>query len=100
MWSSSTKLFFQSSDGASRIINNCSSCSSSIEVTSLDLEFTQEPINFIKFDVEGAEYEALLGSKDIINKNKPILDVCVYHKPMDIINLPLLLKELCPYGNL
>src|SRR5215207_2185899 len=32
-----------------------------------------DPIDFIKMDVEGAEYEAIKGAKQTITRNKPIL---------------------------
>lgn len=43
---------------------------------------------FIKFDIEGAENEALIGSTDIIRRRKPKLAICAYHKIDDIYKLP------------
>ena len=43
---------------------------------------------YIKYDVEGAEYEALIGSLETIKKSKPILLVSLYHKSRDIFFLP------------
>lgn len=47
--------------------------------------------SFIKLDIEGAEYQALLGAKETIKKYKPRMAISVYHKPQDIIEIPALL---------
>lgn len=51
---------------------------------------------FIKMDIEGGEYEALLGAKSIISARKPDLAVCVYHAVNHIWDIPILLKKLEP----
>ena len=53
-----------------------------------------DSVDFIKYDVEGLEYEALLGSKRLINDSQPDLLVSMYHKCEDMFKLPLLVKEL------
>ena len=53
-------------------------------------------IDYIKYDVEGAEHEAILGSKDIIRRDSPALLVSVYHRSADLFRLPLLVHELNP----
>ncbi len=51
---------------------------------------------FIKYDVEGAEREAILGSgKTIVNNDTDLL-VSLYHKSADLFDLPLLVHELLP----
>ena len=51
---------------------------------------------FIKMDIEGAERNALIGAKNTIIKNKPVLTVCIYHKPEDFFDIPLLIEETVP----
>lgn len=51
-------------------------------------------INCIKLDVEGAEMLALSGSRQTILKHHPKLIICLYHKPSDIIDIPLFVHEL------
>lgn len=51
-------------------------------------------VDFIKMDIEGAEYDALLGARDVIEKYHPILAICVYHKPGDYFEIPELIKSI------
>lgn len=53
-------------------------------------------VDYIKYDVEGAEAQALLGSKAIIERDAPALLVSVYHRNTDLFRLPLLVHELNP----
>jgi len=49
--------------------------------------------NLIKFDVEGAEYETLLGAEELIRCEKPNLCVSAYHRPEHLFNLGLLIDS-------
>ena len=53
-------------------------------------------LDYIKYDVEGAETEALLGSRTIIERDTPALLVSAYHRSHDLFRLPLLVHELNP----
>ena len=44
--------------------------------------------DYIKYDVEGAEYEALLGSLKTIERSRPALLVSLYHRSRDLYFLP------------
>lgn len=48
---------------------------------------------FIKMDIEGAEYNALLGAEKTIRKNKPTLAICIYHSDEDILRIYELIKS-------
>lgn len=52
-------------------------------------------VDYIKFDVEGAEHAALLGAAETIRTHRPALRVAAYHRSEDLFDLPLLLSELC-----
>lgn len=64
-----------------------------IEVDSID-RLIRRPVTFIKMDIEGSEYHALLGARNTIAMHKPKLAICVYHKPEDIWELPWLIHEM------
>ncbi|MBE6624230.1 MAG: FkbM family methyltransferase [Ruminococcaceae bacterium] len=53
-------------------------------------------VDFIKYDVEGAEHKAIVGSTTLIKKFTPDLLVSMYHKSEDLFDLPLLLHSICP----
>lgn len=53
-------------------------------------------IDYIKMDIEGAEYEVLLGAQNVIKRDKPKLAICVYHSAEDFIRIPLKIKEYVP----
>jgi hypothetical protein len=51
---------------------------------------------FIKMELEGHEIPALHGAEQTIRQYKPKLAVCLYHKPADMWEIPLLLKNYVP----
>ena len=53
-------------------------------------------LDYIKYDVEGAETEALLGSREVIRRDAPALLVSAYHRNTDLFRLPLLVHDLNP----
>lgn len=46
-----------------------------VKVTTLDLEFEDKTVDFIKIDIEGGEWSAILGAEKLIKTKKPILMV-------------------------
>lgn len=63
-----------------------------IETVSLDNDIT-EKIDMIKMDIEGEEYNALLGSQNHIINDKPILLISVYHNNEDLWKIPRLIEK-------
>ncbi len=55
------------------------------------------PFDYIKYDVEGGEADALAGSALTIARCRPRLKVACYHRSEDLFSLPLLLAELAPH---
>lgn len=53
--------------------------SDAIPCSTLDRLFTTEKIDFIKLDIEGYEYKALLGARGILERCKPVI-VCEINK--------------------
>lgn len=58
-----------------------------VKVNTLD-NLILEKIDYLKLDVEGSELSALLGAKNLITKNKPIIAVCVYHDQNHFWQIP------------
>lgn len=67
-----------------------------IRVTALDSNDICRNATFIKMDIEGSEYKALLGAEHIIKENKPKLAICLYHSNEDMLRLIKLVHELNP----
>lgn len=96
LWSRENELKFSSNIGANCSVKELGNIS--ISVTSLDsiLIKTEAQPTFIKYDIEGSEYEALMGARNVIANYKPRLAICVYHKPEDLYEIPKLIKDLNP----
>lgn len=91
LWNKTDILRFDGSKSSgSRIKENGSE---KIEVTSIDETLKGKRATFIKMDIEGAEYKALLGAEQTIKKWHPRLAICVYHKLVDIFEIPSLLLK-------
>lgn len=67
-----------------------------VEIVDLDTFLADIHPTLIKLDIEGCELDALHGARHIIASQAPKLAVCVYHKPADLWQLPILLKEMVP----
>ena len=63
-----------------------------IKIVPLDADI-DEKVAVIKLDIEGTEYDALVGAEKIIKRDKPQLIVCLYHNLEDMFKLPLLIHE-------
>lgn len=55
-----------------------------------------EAVTFVKMDIEGAEYKAILGMQQTIRRNKPVMAVCVYHLRDDFYRLTDLIEQTLP----
>lgn len=64
-----------------------------VEMVSLD-EDIKEEVTFIKSDIEGAEYDAIIGAENLIRKNHPKLAISVYHGNKDLLRLPELIYTI------
>ena len=55
-----------------------------------------EPVSFIKMDIEGAESTALKGAAELICRRRPDLAICTYHAISDLYEVPLYIHSLVP----
>ena len=67
-----------------------------IETVALDDVLAGKRVTFIKMDIEGAEYEALMGAKKLIMENRPRMAISVYHKFEDFVTLADLVLSMHP----
>ena len=101
-WSEEKTLYFQSTGDLGAKIDT--SGDTSISVMPIDQAiFSEEAqrsstqrVTFIKMDVEGAELESLKGARQTILRDKPKLAICIYHKPEDMMEIPVYIKALVP----
>ena len=67
-----------------------------IKANSLDNVLCGKSIDHIKYDVEGAEKQAIEGSVNTIQNFYPSLCVSSYHRSEDIFSLPLQINSIAP----
>lgn len=90
-WNESGELVFDKKAGRSSHQSE-----SGERVRAVALDDVLDEVTFIKMDVEGAEKRALLGAKKLIEKCRPKLYVCAYHRNEDAFELVKTIKEICP----
>lgn len=101
-WSKRDTLCFKASGTAGAKVDH--SGDNSIPVISIDEVVSSERgqmspkdrVTMVKMDVEGAELESLKGAEQTILRDKPKLAISIYHKPEDLVTIPLYIKTLVP----
>lgn len=89
-WSEQTQLSFSSGSGRqARVADN----GKPVQALTLD-SIAGGGCTYVKYDVEGADYEALLGSVRTIRKYSPKICAALYHKPYDYFLLPLMINKI------
>jgi hypothetical protein len=61
--------------------------------TNFDARYADKGVTLINMDIEGAETGVLRGAKKLIRQQKPVLAICAYHKPSDIIDIPRIVLD-------
>lgn len=90
-WDKKEVLYFEKKKGRN---SHLSSKGIPVNFDSVD-NVIDDKVTFIKMDIEGAEYKALCGARKTIDRYKPKLYICAYHRNEDAFALPVLIKELC-----
>lgn len=94
-WDEDTTLVFDAS--GNRNANTFSlNTKKTVDVEAKKIDGIASTADYIKYDVEGAERKALIGSKELIKNRHPDLLVSAYHRNEDLFDLPLLINELNP----
>ena len=65
-----------------------------VSAETLDSLVEEARTTFIKLDIEGFEVEALHGARQTIERDAPVLAICVYHRQDHLWKIPLLLSSL------
>ena len=103
-WSRDTVLHFDASgnrnagaaQNTSAVLQPRTAKIKEVQARSVDSLLEQKGCDYIKFDVEGSEAEALAGCSESIRKHRPALCVSLYHRSEDLFALPLLVHRMAP----
>lgn len=99
LWNKKEKINFDKVGSGSGTILDVSEVKNSERIVSvladtIDEIIGNENVSFIKMDIEGSEYKALLGAVNTICRCKPTLMISAYHKQDDYIRLAHLIKSM------
>ena len=70
--------------------------SGTTQVAKLDSLLSYTVPTVIKMDIEGSEWDAILGASKTIKEHAPILAIVLYHKAKDLWEIPALVHSLNP----
>lgn len=65
-----------------------------VDCIALDEVLTGAKPTYIKMDIEGSEVDALVGAKNTIMNNLPVLAICAYHRQDHLWEIPILIHSL------
>lgn len=68
-------------------------CGSGENEISIDEIGKKNKVDLINMDIEGSEIQAIISGLITIKKHRPVLAVCAYHLPDDIIRIPDVIDE-------
>lgn len=87
-------LYFNANAGEASAVTEQST--EKIKAVALDTILQDQPVTFIKMDLEGWETKALEGAIQTIKKNKPKLAIAVYHSADDFRKIPEFILNINP----
>lgn len=87
-------LRFAVGSGVASRVSSTGTCE--VEAIALDEALDGIAPTYMKFDIEGSEAEALEGAREIIERHRPKMAVCLYHVPDHLWSIPLRLSQLLP----
>ena len=97
-WSEETVLRFGDEGNRNSSVSATGNATRITEIAALppDRFLAGQCVDYIKYDVEGAEAEAIVGTRETILSHRPKLLVSAYHRSEDLYALPLLIHDLRP----
>jgi len=99
VWSSPGKMSLHvgiHNSGMSSLVKDRGGDEITVDVTTIDdlvAELELPRVDFIKFDIEGAEREALKGAMKTLTNNRPRLLIDSYHRDDDMVVLPEIIAQ-------
>ncbi len=98
LWSQQTTRYFQETGGMDGFMSDGQTAGSvAVPCSTLDREI-EEPITFIKLDIEGAETAAIQGSARHIRQDRPVIACAWDHSSGDLVAVPRAIRSLgCGY---
>lgn len=101
LWDKSDVNIYYKDNGPGSIVNldgnfDFEGITQTISLDDYVEKYNIEKIDFIKLDIEGAEFNALQGAKSLIIRDRPKLAVALYHSVEDFDRIPRFLKTINP----
>ena len=93
LWSGKQIFHIEDDRQASKLVEKPTEASEACETIALDTYLSEkgQACDLIKLDIEGAETECLKGAMETIRKYRPKLQISIYHRAIDYIDLPLMI---------
>ena len=93
LWSGKQTFHIENRQETSKLTTEPTELSEECRATDLDSYLAEKGVgcDMIKLDIEGAETECLKGAMATIRKYRPKLQISIYHRPIDYIDLALMI---------
>lgn len=66
------------------------------ETTDFEKILAGNKCTFLNADIEGAEIHLLHAMKNLIQADRPVMAICVYHFKEDLLSIPQFIQSICP----
>ena len=81
-------------DATGTAASACGAGDAEADCAPLDGLLSDAPISFLKMDIEGAELDALTGARGLIQRHRPFLAICAYHRQDHLWKIPLAIHSM------
>ncbi len=94
VWNEKKELTFSGGGGRQSTLDEKGKYT--VHATDVDSLVKNQPVTYLKADVEGVEEEMLKGAKNLLSIQKPKLSISCYHKTEDLCTLIPLIHSINP----